>query len=130
MSHETATGAGGNSRALNALIGAVAAVVLFFLPFQTLVGGAVAGYLQGPDTDEGLRVGALAGVFLLVPAVLVVLLFGGAFLTVIPFVHPVAAGVGALAVFVLLVLLAVAALYVVGLCALGGVLGAYLNREL
>lgn len=130
MSHGTATDVDGESPALNALVGAVAAVVLFFLPFQTLIGGVVAGYLQGPDTDEGLRVGALAGVFVLVPAVLLVGVFGMAVLAILPFLAPEAIGIGTLGFVAVLIVLGIGAMYVVGLAALGGALGAYINREL
>nr|WP_310918613.1 DUF5518 domain-containing protein [Haloarcula sp. S1CR25-12] len=35
---------------LNAVIGVVASVVLGFVPFSTVLGGAVAGYLEGGTT--------------------------------------------------------------------------------
>lgn len=130
MSRDASTDGGGGSRALNALFGAVAAIVLFFLPFQTVIGGAVAGYLQGPDTGEGLRVGALTGVFLLVPMILLVVVVGGSLFAILPFLDPAAVGIGALGLLALTILLLFGALYTVGLAALGGVLGAYLNREL
>ncbi len=130
MSQGAGSDVGGDSTAVNALIGAVASVVLFFLPFQTVVGGVVAGYLQGPDTDDGLWVGALAGVFMLVPLLLVLLLFGGAVLAVLPFLSGEAFGLGALGFVAFLVVLVVGGLYTVGLAALGGVLGAWVNREL
>jgi hypothetical protein len=124
---------GGDSTYFNAFVGAVASVVLAFLPFSTVIGGALAGYLQGPETDEGLRVGALAGVFLLVPALLLALLFGGALLAVFPFAGEMGprmgAGAGLFGVVAFLFLLVFGAVYVVGFSALGGVIGAYVNRE-
>lgn len=114
---------------LNALVGAAASVVLAFLPFSTVLGGAVAGYLQGEDTGDGLRVGAVAGVFALIPLMLVLFVLGS-FFAFVPFVGGPRAGVGVLGIAVLLVVLVFGTVYVVGLSALGGVLGAYLKREL
>jgi len=45
----------GPSTLVNALVGGVAAVLLAFLPFSPVLGGALAGYLQGPDTGEGFE---------------------------------------------------------------------------
>lgn len=123
---------------VNALLGGVAAVVLAFLPFSTVLGGAVAGYLQGPDTGEGLRVGALAGIVSVVPFALLAFLFGGIVLAFVPFgmgvgmgMDPWAGGVfGAFGLLALLLFALFGLVYTVGLAALGGVLGAYLNREL
>lgn len=121
---------------VNALVGGVAATVLGFLPFSPALGGVLAGYLQGPDTGDGLRVGALAGVVALVPLVLVAFLFGGMMLAFVPFgmgmgMNPWVGGVfGVFGGVVFLFVLLFGLVYTVGLAALGGVLGAYLNREL
>ncbi|MEF8862231.1 MAG: DUF5518 domain-containing protein [Haloarculaceae archaeon] len=119
---------------VNALLGGVAAVVLAFLPFSTVLGGALAGYLQGPDTGEGLKVGALAGVVAVLPLLLVAFLFGGVFLAVVPFgmgmVDSGAGIFGVLGVLAIVLFLLFGLVYTVGLSALGGILGAYLNREL
>ena len=123
---------------VNALIGGIAAVVLAFLPFSTVLGGAVAGYLQGPDTGEGLRVGALAGVVAVVPFVLLAFLFGGVVFAFVPFgmgagmgMDPWVGGMfGAFGLVAFLFFAVFALVYTVGLAALGGVLGAYLHREL
>jgi hypothetical protein len=120
---------------VNALLGGIAAVVLAFLPFSTVLGGALAGYLQGPDTGEGLRVGALAGVVAAVPFALLVFLFGGMMLAFVPFgmgmgMDPRVGVFGTVGVLLFLLFVVVALVYTVGLAALGGVLGAYLNREL
>ena len=112
----------------NALIGAVVAIVLTFLPLSPMLGGLVAGYLQGGDRGDGVRVGAIVGVIAFVPAVgFGVLLFGfGAFYLVggLPF-HLGVLGV-LLALLLLLVLFGV---YTVGLGALGGWLGNYVLTE-
>jgi len=120
---------------VNALLGGIAAVVLAFLPFSTVLGGALAGYLQGPDTGEGLRVGALAGVVAVVPFALLFVLFGGVMLAFVPFgmgmgMDPRVGVFGAFGVVLFLLFLLLGLVYTVGLAALGGVLGAYLNREL
>jgi hypothetical protein len=112
---------------LNALIGAVVAVLLAFVPFSTLLGGAVAGYLQGGDQSAAIKIGALAGVFAAIPLVFGLVVLG----TVIPFLPAfgatgsITALVGVFAFVVLVVVL----LYSIGLSALGGVLGRYVARE-
>jgi len=44
---------------LNAVIGAVATIGLSFTGISPVLGGALAAYLDGGDTENGLRVGAL-----------------------------------------------------------------------
>lgn len=107
----------------NAAIGAVASIVLFFLPFSPALGGVLASYLQGGDTNEGLRVGALSGAIAAVPLALLAVLVGAFFLVAMT-------GRAALAFVVLfIVVLFLALIYGVGLGALGGLLGAYLHEE-
>lgn len=114
----------GSTTILNAIIGAVTGIVLSFIPFSTVLGGAVAGYLQGGEPSDGVRVGAIAGVIMLVPFVLIgtlVLMFVLGFGVGGP---PLAFGMFAI------ILLIFGALYIVGLSALGGFLGIYAKREL
>ena len=113
----------------NAVIGAVASIVLSFVPFSPVLGGAVAGYLQGGTRSDGLRVGAISGVLgLLVGAAffLIVVLFLGIFAigTNVP------SSFGIVGLLFLLVAGAVSALYTIGLSALGGWLGNYAKYEL
>jgi hypothetical protein len=54
-----------------ATVGAVVAAVLSFVPLSPLLGGGVAGYLRSSD-GNGTRVGALAGLLVAIPAVLLV----------------------------------------------------------
>lgn len=123
---------------VNALLGGVVSVVLGFVPFSPVLGGAVAGYLQGADTSRGVRVGIYAGLVAAVPLAFVLFLL----VSMLSFV-PVPGGFesGAmdgsaaaasggsplLAIGVLLVVFALAALYTVGLSALGGYLGSYVK---
>jgi len=120
----------GSSPGVNGLIGGVAAIVLGFVPFSPVLGGAVAGYLEGPDTDGGLRVGVYAGLVAFVPFVLIGFLFGGALLAFAPMMGPRGGMAGALGLVGLLFVGLLVLLYTVGLSALGGILGAYVHREM
>lgn len=112
----------GNSTGINALIGAIAGIVLSFIPLSTVLGGAIAGYLEGGTPEDGLRVGALAGAIMLLPFALFGLaalflfgFFGGA-----PFFFLFVGGAA----------FTVAVVYTVGFGALGGYLGVYVRDEL
>ena len=113
---------------VTALVGAVVGIVLSFLPFSTVIGGAVSGFVAGPDGRDGATVGALAGLLMFVP----IGLLAFAFLWLLGF------GLGFAGlpiegfVFLLLALgfgVSMVLVYTVGLAALGGYLGAYLARE-
>jgi hypothetical protein len=111
----------GTSTGINALLGGLVGIVLAFLPFSTILGGGVAGYLQGSDPKAGLRVGTLAGLVMLLPFVLI--MFFALFLLGFAGVPRAIGIVGVLAlVFV--------AVYTIGLGALGGYLGVYVKNEL
>ena len=111
--------------ALNAIVGGVVtAGTALFVPFSPVLGGAVAGFLEGGDSDAGLKVGTLAGLVATIPILLVVLLG----LAVVPVFGPPGGAVGVLLVGLLTFVLVGA--YTVGLSALGGVIGTYLQREL
>lgn len=109
---------------LNALIGAVAGIILSFVPLSTLLGGGIAGYLEGGDTSDGIRVGAYAGVMMLIPFLVFGLFMMMLFTGVGPGAHFIPFG------FMLVVMLLVGAAYTVGLSILGGYLGVYLKYEL
>ncbi|SER68560.1 DUF5518 domain-containing protein [Natrinema salaciae] len=113
----------GSSTVINAAIGAAVGIVLLFVPFSTLLGGAIAGYLEGGEPGDGLRVGAIAGAFMLVPMMLVGLFF---MLFFIGFGAGAPLMLGVMATGMLLF----GALYIVGLSAAGGYLGIYLEDEL
>ncbi|WP_135663141.1 DUF5518 domain-containing protein [Halorhabdus rudnickae] len=118
--------AGGNTL-LNALIGAVVAVVLAFVPFSPVLGGATAGYLQGGDQSDALRVGALSGLLASIPLVLLMLVV----VTVLPFLPAfgLPGSMTALVAVFALIAFALILLYSIGLGALGGILGRYITRE-
>lgn len=111
----------GSSTLLNAAIGGAASVLLFFfVPFSTVLGGAIAGYLEGGDLASGAWVGAVAGFLTMIPVLLcssVVLAIG----FFVPEGLPIA-----LVVFVLASFLAV---YVIGMSVAGGVIGVYLKND-
>lgn len=104
---------------VNALVGAVVTVLVSFVPFSPIVGGAVAGYLEGGD---GVRVGAISGLIAVIP------LFFLAF-TFLAIVGIVAIDVAVFLVFVGLFVFAFVVTYTVALSALGGFLGEYLADE-
>lgn len=110
---------------LNAVIGGVTTAVTaaFLGPLSPVVGGGVAGYLEGGENAQGMKVGAFAGLVALVP----LLLFLPLLLFVVPVMGPRGGGIAF--VFVLLFALSLMGAYVVGFSVLGGVLGAYLKRE-
>lgn len=109
------------STTMNALIGAVVTVVTSFVPFSPVVGGAVAGYLEGRD---GARVGAISGGMAAVP----ILLLGFLFMFFIPLGMGMGMGVRAgIGMFLFwLLALVVVLVYTVGLSAVGGLIGTYL----
>ena len=61
----------------NALVGAVVAVVLSFVPLSPVLGGLAAGYLHGED---GGRVGGASGLLAAVPTLTVLFPFAAVFL--------------------------------------------------
>jgi hypothetical protein len=119
------------STLVNALLGAVVGVVFGFIPFSTVLGGGVAGYLQGRDRRAGLRVGAIAGALMAIPFVLVVVLGLGVFtvVTVSSGAPGPSTGISIGAIVLVLGVVLVASLYTIGGAALGGYLGAYLKED-
>lgn len=118
---------------MNALVGAAATVVLTFLPFSPVLGGAVAGYLQGGDAGDGLRVGALSGVIATLPLVLLFALVGTAVAVgAVAFTGFLGSDAGwllALGGAVVVVVFLFSTVYLVGLSALGGAVGAYVRDD-
>jgi len=89
-----------------------------------VLGGVLAGYLEGGKTSDGLRVGAISGAIASLPV------FG--ILLLILFVVPVApdAGVVIGSGLLLLGIIALVFAYTMALSAFGGVIGSYVKREL
>ncbi|NGM67631.1 DUF5518 domain-containing protein [Natronolimnobius sp. AArcel1] len=107
------------STLMNAAAGGGAGIVLSFIPGSPLLGGAIAGYLEGGDLTDGFWVGLFAGLIMLVP----ITFFG--MLALIFFLG--APGVIA-TVLILAVLLGV--FYIVGCSIFGAIVGVYLKNEL
>ncbi len=109
---------------LNALIGAVATILLSFTGISPILGGALAGYLEGGESIDGLRVGAISGAIASLPV------FGVLFLVLL--VIPVAPEPGVVIGSGVLVLVVIALVfaYTMALSAVGGLIGAYVKREL
>jgi hypothetical protein len=112
----------------NAFVGAVVTVVLSFIPFSPVLGGAVAAYLQKGDSDESIKVGAISGVIAAAPLILLIT-FGLGFLSLLPLAEgePVATGF-----FWVIILISVGLilLYSVGSSAVGGFVGhVFVERE-
>jgi len=103
------------------LLGGVAGSVLSFVPFATVLGGAVAGYLCGGRSSDALKTGTVAGVVMTLPFAAVVF-----FLLFFLGIAGAPAEFGAVALFVV----GLAAAYTLGSGILGGLLGHYLRGEL
>lgn len=122
---ETIADENGSSTLFNAFIGAVAGVILSFIPLSTLLGGAVAGYLEGGEPGDGIRVGAIAGVIMLIPFV-----FIGFAMMMFVFTGGMMGGPRVAFGLMMVFMLVLGALYTVGLSAVGGYVGIYLKNEL
>ena len=112
---------------LNAIIGGIASIVLSFIPLSPVLGGAVAGYLEGGDRSSGLRIGVYAGIIAAIPLALFLIAaitIFGSFLAIGP-----NGGEGAAILVVFLVVVVFMALYTVGLSAFGGWLGNYVRYD-
>lgn len=109
---------------LNAVVGAVATIGLSFTGISPVLGGALAAYLDGGDTTNGLRVGALSGLIASIPvgAILAIALF------FLPLTGDLGVAIGGLVIVAAIVAIGVG--YTVALSALGGALGIYLADEL
>lgn len=115
----------------NSVIGTVVIVLTTpFVPFAPLAGGAVAGYLQGQDSDEGITVGAIAGLLSVVPLLLLFVVLGNLFVFLFTVggagITEVLGGVGVVVVITLFFSLL---FYAVLLGAVGGGIGSYLKAE-
>jgi len=112
---------------LNAVIGGIASIVLSFIPLSPVLGGAIAGYLEGGTRSTGLRIGVYAGIVAAIPLALFMIAaiaIFGSFLAIGP-----GGGEGAAILVVFLVVVVFMALYTVGLSAVGGWLGNYVRYD-
>jgi hypothetical protein len=120
---------------LNAALGGVVTPVLApVLPFAPVLGGAVAGYLEADEREtarnEGLRVGALAGVVAFLALLAFAVLLGCLlFLIIAGLVGAPPSFVSGLGVAVFLLGALFVGVYVVGLSAVGGWLGVRIHDE-
>jgi len=111
---------------LYVIFGGIVSILLSFLPLSPVFGGIVAGYLEEGGYRAGAKVGSLAGVVVFVPFIFF-LSFMFIFATFSIGNHlgdqiPIWVGV--------VLMVALAAVYTVGLSAIGGILGIYVNKEL
>lgn len=114
---------------VNGLLGGIVAIVLSAVPFSPVLGGVVAGYLEGGSRRDGLWVGALAGLVAAIPVAAIVVV--GVLVSGVALVGIGPRAAGGIAIFaVLFVAVAVfSAVYTIGLGALGGWLGNYVKYD-
>lgn len=112
---------------LNAVIGAVITIGLSFTAVSPVVGGGVAGYLQGEPPNRGAKIGAISGVIAIIPVLLFAIM--GAIL--VAMLAPASAGPlgGFEALVIFAIMLPILVLWVVGLSTLGGYIGGYLYTD-
>jgi hypothetical protein len=100
------------------LVGGTVAAVLSFLPLSEVLGGGIAGYLNRDTGRNGVAVGAIAGLVAFLPYLLV-----GLSLAASPGIALPGPDLGLSRAFVIAGAAGVAFVYVVGLSALGSLLG-------
>lgn len=71
----TRTGVEGSSFATYAMLGAIVSIAVSFIPFSTVIGGGVAGYLEGRESKRTVSVGGLAGFLPTLPVALFTIVF-------------------------------------------------------
>jgi hypothetical protein len=115
---------------VNAVLGAVVSVVLTpLVPFAPVVGGVAAGYLEGGDRTAGLRIGAVSGAIALVPLLVLAVVVANVLFVFLAGGMGMSRMVGGLGFLALFLGAGVAAVYTVGLSALGGWLGNYVRSD-
>lgn len=117
---------------VNALIGGAIMIFGGWIPLVPVLGGAVAAYLEGGSREDAVRIGAYAGIVGFLPSLLGILVVGGILGISVGFFAFESLAFGAFGA-VAFVLFAVAAVllgvYFVGLGALGGWLGHYVEHD-
>ncbi|WP_336037185.1 DUF5518 domain-containing protein [Halobacterium yunchengense] len=105
----------------HAVVGAVTAAVLSFLPVSPAVGGGVAGYLEAHESARATSAGALSGLLLVLPVVVELAFLGVGLFAGAAAVD--ASDVGVVASVVVAFAVVVVAVVSVGLGAVGGFVG-------
>lgn len=105
------------------LVGGTVAVILSFLPLSEALGGGIAGYLHSGTARNGIAVGAIAGLVAFLPYLLV-----GFYLGTSPGITLPGPTLGLSRAFVIVGAAGVAFVYVMGLSALGSLLGHSLSE--
>lgn len=106
---------------LYGVLGGVVGSVLSFVPFATVLGGAVGGYLCGGTSADGLKTGAVAGLVMTLPFVAIV--------AFVLFLFGFAGAPAEFGIFAFLVV-GIGAVYTLGSGVIGGYLGHYLRGRL
>lgn len=104
------------------LVGGTVAVILSFLPLSEALGGGIAGYLHRGTGRNRIAVGAIAGLVAFLPYLLV-----GVYLAASPGIPLPGPDLGLSRAFIIVGAVSVAFVYVMGLSALGSLLGSSLN---
>lgn len=86
----------------------------------------MAGYLEGGDYGSGAKVGAITGIIAFLPLVLLI----GIALLLVPVMSTAGLGIQLSLWVAVVFILLFAAVYVVGLGIVGGVLGVYVKEEI
>jgi hypothetical protein len=120
--HYDATGIASPSVVGNAIVGAMVTIVASFVPFSPILGGAVSGYLDRGSDGSPVRAGGIAGLFATLPVIIVFAVITWSLLGS-------ATGLTTIVVASLVISLVISVVYMIGLSALGGYLGAELTRS-
>lgn len=100
------------------LVGGTVAAVLSFLPLSEVLGGGIAGYLNRETGRNGVAVGVIAGLVAFLPYLLI-----GIYLVVSPGIALPGPDLGLSRPVIIASAASVAFVYVIGLSALGSLLG-------
>jgi len=111
----------------SAVLGAIATTVLSFIPLSPVVGGGLAGYLEGDETGRSISVGGVSGLMAMIPGIAILLFVTVGLYNGLATVDEGDFGI-LVATAMLLVVLVVAA-YGSGLGALGGFAGGRLSER-
>ncbi len=111
----------------NAVRGAAVSGLLSFVPFSSAIGGAVAGYLEHSKSDRTISVGALSGLIVIAPVLLLVLFALGG--VVAGMIAVEAAGIALTVIVLLFLAVTITTVTGVGVGAIGGYAGGKLAAD-